>query len=65
MFANLIVPGGYLFLNFALITLYAWLRKNHGPWKYQPWEEYVELLLVIGIMTHIIQAYFTFPNKKK
>jgi hypothetical protein len=62
--ANMVIPGGYLFLNFMLISLYVWLREHHGPWKYQPWEEYAELILVIGILTHLIQSFISFPSKK-
>jgi hypothetical protein len=60
----LLIPGGYLFLNFAFISLYVWLRLNHGPWKYQNWEEFAELILVIGIMVHLAQSYLNFPKLK-
>ncbi len=60
---KIIVPGGYLFFNFGLISLYVWLRRNHGPWKYSAWEEISELFLVLGITVHLIELYLTFPRK--
>lgn len=54
-FVNLITPSGYLFFNFAMITLYVWLREHHGPWKYQGWEELSEIFLAIGIVIHLGQ----------
>lgn len=59
---KIIVPGPHLILNFGLIVLYVWLRGHHGPWKYQLWEEYAELLLVIGIIVHLLEVYVTFPK---
>lgn len=52
---KLFIPSGYLFINFAMIVLYVWLRRNHGPWKYVAWEELAELYLVGGIMIHLVQ----------
>ncbi len=60
---RIVVPGGHLFLNFGLIALYVWLRRNHGPWKYSAWEEISELFLVLGIAVHLIELYITFPRK--
>jgi len=60
---KIIIPGGHLFVLFGGISLYVWLRTIHGPWKYQPWEEYTELLLVLGIAIHLFEVYFTFPKR--
>jgi hypothetical protein len=60
---KILIPGAHLFVLFGMISLYVWLRTIHGPWKYQPWEEYAELLLVIGITIHLCEVYFTFPKR--
>lgn len=58
LLSRALIPKGYLFLNFAIIWLYVWLRRNHGPWKYQLWEELSELILVTGVLVHLLQAYY-------
>lgn len=66
---RLLSPEPFLALNFLIIVVYVWLRYNHGPWRYVLWEEASELLLVIGIATHLIQRYCQFgrpqSTKKK
>lgn len=54
---ELFIVDGYLFINFFMIVLYTWLRKSHGPWKYQGWEELSELVLIIGVLVHLLQSY--------
>lgn len=49
---DLYVPSGYLFINFAIMPIYVWLRFKHGPWKYHSWEELAELYLALGFVTH-------------
>jgi hypothetical protein len=61
---KILIPGGYLFLNFGLVLIYLWLRKQHGLWKYQSWEEFSELILVIGIVVHLAEVYLSFPSLK-
>lgn len=56
---RILVPGAHLFFNFAAIGLYVWLRDQHGPWKYQPWEEITELFLVIGITIHLAELFLS------
>lgn len=51
----LLVPEPYLALNFLLIFVYTVLRTRFGPWKYVAWEELSEMLLIIGILTHLTQ----------
>lgn len=60
---RLFVPSGYFMLNFSLIVIYVWLREKHGYWRFQPWEEFSELLLAMAIATHLLQQYFTFPKR--
>jgi hypothetical protein len=62
---QLLVPDKYLVLNFLMIVTYVWLRHRHGPWKYSKWEEFSELLLVLGICTHLIQRYVGFRAQKR
>ena len=60
---KLLAPDFYLFLNFFLIVVYVWLRERHGPWKFVMWEEISELLLIVGIVTHLIQRINQFKSK--
>jgi hypothetical protein len=60
---KILIPGGHLFVLFGVIVLYVWLRNHHGPWKYQAWEEFAELLLVSGIMIHLVEVFLSFPKK--
>jgi hypothetical protein len=55
---NLAVPQAHLFLNFAFLLVYLYLRERHGPWKYQAWEEMSELFMVVGIAVHLGRNYF-------
>lgn len=62
---SLFIPSGYLFINFAMIALYVWLRLNHGPWKYNGWEELAELYLVGGIVIHLAQQVRLISHEQK
>lgn len=62
---KILVPGPHLFLSFGMIVFYVWLRNHHGPWKYQLWEEYAEMLLVMGLVAHLLEVYLTFPKNSK
>lgn len=63
---KILVPGSHLLLNFGFILLYLWLRKYHGYWRFELWEELTELLLVLGITSHLVYLYFSLrlPNLK-
>lgn len=65
LWKELLVPKQYLFLNFAFISFYVWLRELHGPWRFQHWEEYAELILVAGILIHLFVAFHHFSRSKK
>lgn len=54
---QLLIPKPYLLLNFVMIAIYVLLREKHGYWKFRPWEEFCELLLIIAIFAHLIQNY--------
>lgn len=51
---DLLVPSGYLVLNFGLIIIYVLLREWYGPWRFVALEEISELLLCIGIVAHLL-----------
>ncbi len=65
---NLLVPNGYLMLNFLTTSLYAYLRFRNGIWKYIDLEELSELLLCIGVIAHLTEnlwskTYVSFKKK--
>lgn len=65
LWQQLLIPSGYLFINFGLIVLYVWLRTLHGPWRFQPWEEFSEMVLVFGIFIHVTHTAILFASQKK
>ena len=61
-FKKILIPQAHLFLYFSFMLLYVWLRYNHGPWKYQLWEELGELLLILGVIIHLIEVHQLLRN---
>lgn len=55
---DILMPDPHLFIYFFLIVIYVWLRFNHGPWRYQLWEELTELFLGVGILLHLVRVYY-------
>lgn len=51
---NLCIPGGYLMLNFTMISIYVLLRQRYGVWRFVAMEELSEVLLSIGISLHLL-----------
>lgn len=61
----LMAPKPYLFLNFFLIVLYVWLRKVNGFWQYNKLEEFAELILAVGIVTHLVVVLIAQRERSK
>lgn len=65
---DLCIPGGYLMLNFVMISIYVLLRQRYGVWRFVAMEELSEVLLSIGISLHLLdnlKHHIDIPFTKK